>query len=209
MLENTSSKVNSLNKSFILASKSPRRQQLLAQLGYNFECISADIDESIVGGESPYQYVERLARQKAQKVTKNLSSSKKNPCIVLGSDTSVIVDDQILGKPDDLSHCIEILQQLSDRNHQVLTAIAVCCGEKTSSLVIVTEVFFKKLSKEEITRYWQSGEPQDKAGAYGIQGIGGQFVKQITGSYSAVVGLPLYETTQLLAEFGLPTSIQA
>jgi len=119
----------------------------------------------------------------------------------------VVFGTNILGKPASLDECIAILSMLSGNSHQVITAVALVKGERSEVIVVRTEVDFKVLSEEEIIRYWQTGEPQDKAGAYGIQGIAGQFVKQIRGSYSAVVGLPLYETAQLLSLFGVHSSM--
>jgi len=189
----------------ILASKSPRRKELLAQLGYQFTSLSADIDESVKYNEPAEQYVVRLAIEKAVFIAKN----QPDTTLILGSDTSVVFENHILGKPKDLGDCLNQLSMLSNKKHQVITAIAVVKGQQVNSLAVTTDVTFKSLNTEEITRYWHTGEPQDKAGSYGIQGIGGQFVKQIYGSYSAVVGLPLYETAQLLAEFGMPTPINA
>lgn len=193
-----------MKPSLILASQSPRRKELLSQLGYQFQTISADIDESVILEESPGDYVLRLAIAKAQVV----ANGKTSNCVVLGSDTSVVFNHHILGKPENIAQCCQQLLMLSGNTHQVLTAIAAIKGEQVISAVIKTDVTFKSLSLEEVKRYWHTGEPQDKAGSYGIQGIGGQFVTQIKGSYSAVVGLPLYETAKLLAELGLPTSIQ-
>lgn len=192
-------------KKLILASQSPRRRELLAQLGYQFSCCPADIDETVQANELPVEYVERLALEKAQYIAKN----QPDTTLVLGSDTCVVYAEKILGKPENLAQCLEHLTLLSGNKHQVLTAIAVVQGKFSQSLVVSTDVEFKVLSKEEIMNYWQTGEPQDKAGSYGIQGIAGQFVTQINGSYSAVVGLPLYETAQLLAEFAFPTPVQS
>lgn len=194
----------------ILASKSPRRKELLAQLGYEFETANADIDESVKPLESPFDYVQRLAQQKAQAIVKLLPLSEKSQQakIVLGSDTCVVAEGKILGQPKDQADATEQLLALSGKTHDVLTAVAVSSGGQIKSLVVKTEVTFKHLSLSEINAYWKTGEPQDKAGSYGIQGIAGQFVTQIKGSYSAVVGLPLYETAQLLAEFNLPTPVQ-
>ena len=192
-----------MNK-LILASQSPRRKELLAQLGYQFSCCPADIDETEQANETPMQYVERLALEKAQAIAVDQCDNT----LVLGSDTSVVNEGIILGKPKNLAQCIAHLSALSAKTHQVLTSIAVVQGPLSKSLVVCTEVEFKVLSLQEIKNYWATGEPQDKAGSYGIQGIAGQFVKQIKGSYSAVVGLPLYETSTLLAEFSLPTVIQ-
>ncbi|WP_206485132.1 Maf family protein [Thalassotalea sp. G2M2-11] len=190
--------------SLILASQSPRRRELLAQLGYEFACLPANIDESELADETPEQYVERLAREKAQYIANDQSDTT----IILGSDTCVVQDGCILGKPENQQQCLTHLAMLSGRSHLVLTAIAVVQGSLIKSMVISTEVEFKQLTQCEMLNYWRTGEPKDKAGSYGIQGIAGQFVKRITGSYSAVVGLPLCETTQLLAEFGLNSALQ-
>lgn len=192
----------------ILASKSPRRKELLAQLGYTFETANADIDESVKAQETPLAYVERLACEKAQAITKNLLKKNSATTLVLGSDTCVVCQGEILGQPKNKKECIKHLTSLSGNTHQVLTAIAVSCGKVIKSLVVQTDVTFKALTLDEINHYWETQEPQDKAGSYGIQGIAGQFVKHLNGSYSSVVGLPLYETAQLLAEFNLPTPIQ-
>lgn len=188
----------------ILASQSPRRRVLLSQLGYQFTSCPADIDEQVTGEENPQQYVERLAQEKAQYIAKN----QLDTTLVLGSDTCVVYQGEILGKPENLEQCLDFLLALSGNIHQVFTAITVVQGKLSKSVVVSTDVEFKILTAKEIENYWQTGEPQDKAGAYGIQGIGGQFVKRINGSYSAVVGLPLYETAKLLAEFGYCSAVQ-
>lgn len=193
-----------MSNDLILASQSPRRKELLQQLGYHFACLPADIDESVQLNEKPEQYVARLALEKASVVAAIQTGNK----VVLGSDTSVVFGEHILGKPKSLTDCIAILSMLSGKSHRVITAIAVVQGQRKKVQLVVTEVDFKTLNEAEIKRYWQTGEPQDKAGAYGIQGIAGQFVKQIRGSYSAVVGLPLYETAQLLTEFGVVSSMK-
>lgn len=194
--------------SLVLASQSPRRQELLTQIGYTFTCKPANINEDIKGNELPFNYVNRLAIEKAQASFQNIDALQQGSTIVLGSDTSVVYNDCILGKPADIDECIAQLQMLSGNTHQVLTSIAVISKDKVLSDVITTNVTFKVLSLDEIIRYWNTGEPQDKAGSYGIQGIAAQFVTNISGSYSAVVGLPLYETTQLLSKFGVNTPIQ-
>lgn len=193
-----------MSTTLILASQSPRRKELLTQLGYTFQCLPADIDESIQSDENAAQYVARLALEKANAIAQNQANGD---VVVLGSDTCVVFQQHILGKPESLDDCIAILKMLSDNSHQVVTAIAAVQGERSEVIVVTTDVDFKALSTQEITRYWQTGEPQDKAGAYGIQGIAGQFVKQIRGSYSSVVGLPLYETAQLLSSFGVKSLI--
>ena len=194
------------NKKLVLASQSPRREALLSQLGYQFICQPADIDESVFDDEPALNYVVRMAKEKAEVIAQAIKPSLN--CLILGADTCVVNNGEILAKPIDLADCITILKTLSAKKHQVLTAIAVTNGENISHEVIITDVYFKTLTTNEITAYWHTGEPQDKAGAYGIQGIGGQFVRRMEGSYSAVVGLPLYETSQLLAKFGLFSAIQ-
>ncbi len=197
-------------KQLILASQSPRRKELLTQLGYQFTTQAADINESVHGSENAKDYVLRLAREKAHAVFSTLPTQQKSQSIVIGSDTSVVIDGDILGKPANEAECIATLLRLESKQHQVLTAIAVVSQQKkikTISKLIETQVQFKALTLDEIKRYWQTGEPCDKAGSYAIQGIGGQFVTTIKGSYSAVVGLPLYETVQLLAQVGLPSNL--
>ncbi|WP_210725620.1 Maf family protein [Candidatus Colwellia aromaticivorans] len=200
-------------KQLILASQSPRRKTLLGQLGYQFSTLVADIDESVCDHENAKDYVLRLAQEKALTIFHTLAHDQQKQSLVLGADTCVVIDGNILGKPANEAECIETLLRLENKQHQVFTAIAVAGYEavdKTDlrSKIIETQVGFKALTLSEIKRYWQTGEPCDKAGSYAIQGIGGQFVTTINGSYSAVVGLPLYETALLLANSGLPTTIQ-
>ena len=197
----------------VLASQSPRRQELLAQLGYQFICQGADLDESIKPNEQPADYVVRLAQEKALEVLATLKKQTLEQAVatnylVLGSDTAVVFEHNILGKPADFADCQRMLSLLSGNKHQVYTAIALVSEGKVSIKTIVTDVYFKALSEREIANYWQTGEPQDKAGSYGIQGIAGQFIEKIVGSYSSVVGLPLFETTELLNEHGLPSAMQ-
>ena len=201
-------------KQLILASQSPRRKSLLAQLGYQFTTQAADIDESVQSNETAKNYVLRLAQQKAKVIFATLSAQQQEESVVIGSDTSVVIEGEILGKPLNEADCIATLLRLENKQHQVLTAIAVVSQDQankneTMSQLVETQVQFKALTVDEIKRYWQTGEPCDKAGSYAIQGIGGQFVTTIKGSYSAVVGLPLYETAQLLAQVGLPTNLVA
>ncbi|PKI13286.1 Maf family protein [Colwellia sp. 12G3] len=193
----------------ILASQSPRRRELLTQLGYQFSVQASDIDETEEQAELAHNYVLRLAKQKAQHVFDLLPEAEQAYTFVLGSDTSVVFNDKVLGKPHSEEECINTLSLLSDNQHQVLTAIALVSKNSVKGQVITTEVVFKTLTTAEISAYWLTGEPQDKAGSYGIQGIAGQFVKTINGSYSAVVGLPLYETAQLLTNAGFIGSIHA
>jgi septum formation protein len=180
-----------------LASNSPRRAQLLKQIGVPFAVINASIKEERAEGESAENYVLRLALEKAQAGFKK--SERRNA--VLGADTIVIIDQQILEKPTDQLDAKKMLQLLSGRTHQVLTAIAIVNAQFSKTQLVKTDVSFKVLSEQEMNDYWSTGEPKDKAAGYAIQGIAGKFVTNINGSYSAVVGLPLYETEQLIKEF--------
>jgi len=184
----------------ILASASPRRKELLTQIGVRFDVSPVDICEDVLSGESPEHYVQRLACEKALECFNH--TDKTIP--VLGSDTTVVLDTQIMGKPRDRSESLEMLLALSGRTHQVMTAVAVVTSERTDSVVVKTDVCFKELSREECESYWWTGEPLDKAGSYGIQGMGAVFVESIKGSYSSVVGLPLAETAQLLTRVNVP-----
>ena len=167
-----------------------------------FAAVSADIDETPLHQESPPAYVERLARGKARAGYDAVVS--ENPFCVLGADTAVVLDGKILGKPLDEADACAMLMMLSGGEHQVLTAIAVLDGERCESRVITSQVRFRDISRDEAAAYWASGEPRDKAGGYGIQGLGAVFVAGLAGSYSAVVGLPLCETFELLGHFGIP-----
>lgn len=186
----------------ILASQSPRRAHLLRQINLPFEQIPVEIDESPLSGELPQPYVLRLAEQKAAQGWKQNGQHHKHT-LVLGADTVVVADNHILGKPVDQQDSARMLRLLSGNEHQVLTAIAVTNGHTMQSILVPTVVKFCVLSQAQMDWYWQTGEPTDKAGSYAIQGLGGQFVTHIRGSYSAVVGLPLYETHQLLSKMGL------
>ena len=182
----------------VLASQSPRRRELLTQIGLEFEVEPADIDERPRSGEAPRDYVLRMAREKADTVATRVSSGT----IVLGSDTSVVLGSTILGKPSGMDEAVEHLMALSDRTHQVMTAIAVA-GAYQAERLVVSDVTFKSLTEEECLAYCATGESMDKAGSYGIQGFGAVFVSHLAGSYSAVMGLPLFETAQLLGEAGV------
>ena len=182
-----------------LASSSPRRRELLAQLGVAFETIIADIDESLQPGETADAYVCRMAGGKTTAALERLPA-RRAP--VLGADTIVVVDRQILGKPTNQESAVTMLHRLSGRAHDVLTAVAISDGERKSVAVSRTVVTFRDLSDAEINAYWATGEPRDKAGGYGIQGLGAVFIETIHGSYSGVMGLPLFETASLLNAFG-------
>ncbi len=185
-----------------LASASPRRRELLQQIQVPYALLPVDIDESPLPGEEPEQHVQRLARQKA---VAGFALQPRRPA--LGSDTIVVIDKQILGKPADRQHGIEMLSKLSGRSHQVMTAVALCSEGKQSCVLSTSEVHFCELSAAQIEAYWQTGEPLDKAGAYAIQGLAAQFIVAISGSYSGIMGLPLYETAELLKQHGVYTSI--
>ena len=161
----------------------------------------ANIDETPKVGEQPADYVARLAFEKAANIADSIiadSTEDKTPFAVLGSDTSVVIDGKILGKPEDFNDFADMMNLLSGNCHQVMTAISVVTHQTSETQVIVADVYFASLTEQDIKAYWETGEPQDKAGGYGIQGIAGKFVTKINGSYSAIVGLPLYETDQLL-----------
>ncbi|QJI30998.1 septum formation inhibitor Maf [Pseudomonas sp. ADAK18] len=185
-----------------LASGSPRRRELLTQIGVPFTVVGAAIDETPLTDESAVSYVERLARGKAAAGRAALSDTSE--ACVLGADTAVILDGQILGKPLDQADALAMLLALSDREHEVLTAIALLDGQRCETRLVSSRVRFRKISADEATTYWHSGEPQDKAGGYAIQGLGAVFVAGLNGSYSAVVGLPVCETAELLGQFGIP-----
>ena len=196
------------SKQLVLASQSPRRVELLTQIGLTFIQKPADIDETPAAGEAPLDYVVRMAKEKAQQVyqlqnEKAQSNGAKVDMVVLGSDTIGECAGTILVKPTDYSDFCAMMQMMSGQSHFVHTAIAIQTQDRLEAMSVTTEVEFARLSEAQIRWYWQSGEPQDKAGGYGIQGLGAQFVKQIKGSYSAVVGLPLYETITLLDKVGI------
>jgi len=180
-----------------LASGSPRRRELLAVLEYTFERVVTDVAEQQEAGEAPADYVVRLACEKAQAGVKVAPQDLP----VLGADTIVVLDGQVLEKPRDEAHAAQMLAALSGRQHQVMTAIALADRQTHRSTLVVTDVTFRSLSAEDIQHYILSGEPMDKAGSYGIQGKGGCFVREIRGSYYAVMGLPLVETQELFNEF--------
>lgn len=191
----------STKPSLYLASASPRRQELLQQLGLKYTLLAQDIDETIGDQETAESYVNRMALEKAQAGL--LDSRYSLPLPVLAADTCVVCDGAVLGKPAGAESALMMLSLLSGRQHQVLTAICVSTQELSRQVLVSTAVCFRKISEDEMLAYWHSGEPLDKAGAYAIQGKGAMFVSRIEGSYSAVVGLPLFETMLLLADFGL------
>jgi septum formation protein len=184
----------------ILASGSPRRRELLTQAGLTFKVEVADIDESVQPGETPAKYVQRLAVEKAQAVWERHKHEDESDdlIVVLGADTTVVLDGEILGKPADIADARHMLERLAGRNHQVLTGIAAISRNATVSEVEITQVFFDLINDRELVEYLASGEPMDKAGAYAIQGRAARWIPRIEGCYFNVVGLPLALVTQLL-----------
>lgn len=177
----------------ILASSSPRRQELLQQLGLQFAIHSPEIDESLMADETAPDYVRRLAQQKAQAVL-----AKYPDAVVIAADTTLSLAGQIMGKPENKQHAFQIWSMLSGRWHSVFTGVCVATQAQIQHIVVETRVEFQTLSLEEMQRYWATNEPLGKAGGYAIQGIAAQYIPRIEGSYSNVVGLPLHETVQLL-----------
>ncbi|MEO9654772.1 Maf family protein [Marinomonas sp.] len=191
----------------VLASASPRRKELLSLIVPSFDVLPADIDETPLKDETAETYVIRMAKEKAKASLGRYKQARPSiqKTVFIASDTSVVIDGEILGKPQDIAEAKVMLRKLSGRSHQVMTSICLC-DQNLDQLVaenIVTQVSFRSISDVEIEQYWRTGEPVDKAGSYAIQGLGSLFVTHMSGSYSAVVGLPLYETSQLLTQFGI------
>ncbi|MEX0941371.1 MAG: Maf family protein [Pseudomonadales bacterium] len=184
-----------------LASGSPRRMDLLRQLGLEFRVLVPEVDEGVLPGESAEAYVARMSGEKSRKARLGLAAGESG--VVLSADTVVVVDDEIFGKPAQRQEALSMLQRLSGRAHRVMTAVTVAQGTREISFSVETIVTFRQLSVKECEAYWLTGEPADKAGAYGIQGLGAILVESINGSYSNVVGLPLMETTLALREFDI------
>ncbi len=183
----------------VLASQSPRRRELLGKMGLEFTTKAPEIDETALSGLPARQLVEALSREKAL-----WAARREDPeAIVIGSDTVVVRDGEILGKPASPAQAEEMLASLSGRSHEVCTGVTVCQGDRVVSQVEVTQVTFRHLTPQEIARYVRTGEPMDKAGAYGIQGLGALLVEGIQGDYSAVVGLPVCRLGRILLDFGV------
>lgn len=182
----------------ILASASPRRRELLDQIHIAYRVYPLDIDETPLPDEAPLAYVQRLAAEKSAAAVAQLGDSLP----VLAADTAVVLDDVIMGKPKDRDDALAMLRQLSGKMHRVYSAVSLR-GQEHGEAVSITEVTFRPLTENEIAAYWHSGEPADKAGSYAIQGLGGVFVAAINGSFSGVVGLPLFETAELLSRQGI------
>lgn len=194
-----------------LASASPRRQALLAQIGLSVQTVPQAVPEQRLGQESPENYVQRLALEKARAGLASLEETRLRP--VLGADTAVVLGDEIFGKPAHEAEALAMLGRLSGRTHRVLSAVAVVGGgilgqDKASQVTEAvrmneSRVRFRDLTEAECRAYWRTGEPADKAGAYGIQGMAALFIEHLEGSYSGVMGLPLFETGELLRQFGI------
>ncbi len=182
----------------VLASSSPRRHELLKLIGVDHEVIPAHADESHIPGEKPDAHAERLARTKSEAIAAGRGES-----LVIGADTIVVVDQHIFGKPRDVADAARMLRMLSNRSHVVMTAVAVTYGGRTVSLVEEVTVSFRDLTEDEVARYIATGEPMDKAGAYGIQGYGATIVRRIEGDYFAVMGLSLVRLVELMAQLGV------
>ena len=183
----------------VLASQSPRRRELLGKMGLEFTTKSPEIDEEAIHGLPAQELVKTLSREKAL----HIAQGEDPDTIVIGSDTVVVLDGEILGKPASVGQAEEMITALSGRSHEVCTGVTVCQGEKVVSQVEVTQVTFRSLTPEEVRRYVQTGEPMDKAGAYGIQGYGALLVEGIQGDYSSVVGLPVCRLGRMLLAFGV------
>ncbi len=180
-----------------LASSSPRRRQILEALGLEFTAAGADVDETPVAGEPAEAMVLRLAEAKAR------AGGGDAATVVIGADTAVVLDGTMFGKPRGRADALAMLAALSGRRHRVLTGVAVKSPQGITSVLSMSEVEFREIDPDEAQAYWQSGEPADKAGAYAVQGLGGVFVASIAGSYSGIVGLPVFETTALLKRAGI------
>lgn len=184
-----------------LASGSPRRRELLAQIGVTFDVLKINIDESLKTGESPEAYVQRVAisKAKAGQILREQLALSERP--ILAADTSVVVDDDILGKPANQSEARQFIKRLSGRQHQVISAVALATDKSIKVRSQLSNVRFARLSEAEIDWYVSTGEGKDKAGAYAVQGLAAQFIEYIEGSYAGIMGLPLYETRQLLQDY--------
>lgn len=200
------------NPRLYLASRSPRRRELLTQMGILFDTLAFrspprqddDVDETAHDGEAALVYVERVARLKAEHGWRTVEMRRLMPQLVLAADTTLEFQGEIIGKPTDAGDARAILRRLSGQTHRVLTSVAVAFEDRIESAISISDVTFGAISETEIRRYVATGEPMDKAGAYGIQGRAGMFVEHLSGSYSGVMGLPLYETGVLLKRFGFP-----
>ena len=184
----------------ILASASPRRAELLDQINVSYRSQAVDIDESCLANESAETLVQRLAKEKAEAI---VFANGEAQIPVLGSDTLGLLKGQLLVKPKDYNHAHQMLSKMSGNTHEILSAVAILHQGKTTIRLNRNRVFFRPINDAEIKAYWDTGEPQDKAGAYAVQGLGATFIKRIEGSYSGIMGLPLFETCELLSKVGI------
>ncbi|HTM63085.1 MAG TPA: Maf family protein [Gammaproteobacteria bacterium] len=182
-----------------LASASPRRRELLSQIGLSFAVLSTDVAENIIPGETPEKHALRLAIAKAEAGWESPERTENKP--VLGADTIVVLGDLILGKPKNKADSVRMLGMLSGKKHEVITAVAVKQGDKIVSTCVISHVWFREISQQEAQVYWETNEPADKAGSYAIQGKAAVFIEKMEGSYSGIMGLPLFESVALLNEF--------
>ena len=200
----TEVRCNMKRLAFVLASASPRRRELLSGIGLAFDIDKPDIEESPFRGETASDYVRRLAGEKARTVLQRQSNR-----LILAADTTVVIDGDILEKPKSKDEGVEMLQRLSGTRHQVMTGVSIINDDRESSFVSTSYVIFRALAEDEILWYWNTGEPRDKAGGYGLQGAGGAFIEAINGSYSNVIGLPLAETVSSLRSFGVKVMLNS
>ena len=185
--------------SIYLASASPRRRELLAQIGVHFELLRVDVPEQLRAAERPDDFVRRLASDKAAAGRRHCREAGLPPLPVLGADTAVVVDQLILGKPIDMAEGLAMLRLLAGREHQVYSGVALTDGGRTETAINISRVRFRDLDEAEMQAYWDTGEGHDKAGCYAVQGLAAQFIESIEGSYSGIMGLPLFETANLLS----------
>ena len=187
-----------------LASQSPRRRELLVQLIATFSVLDVDVPEQRRNAETPHAYVERVARDKARAGLAMLAAGDRDAAVVLGSDTEVVLDGEVFGKPRDADNSVQMLRRLSGRTHEVISAVWLVSRDRELGNVCVSQVRFTTLDAATIAAYVATGEPFGKAGGYAIQGRGAALIEHLQGSYSGVMGLPLFETARLLREFGVP-----
>ncbi len=197
----TDAQSDATDPDIFLASASPRRAELLERMGVRFRTVPQAVEERIEPDETPEVFVIRLALEKARAGLRARPAGATAP--VLGADTAVVIDDEILGKPADRDQALTMLDRLAGRTHRVVTGVALLDEDREMTRLSLSMVTLRELAGAEKAAYWQSGEPADKAGAYAIQGRGGVFIEQLEGSYSGVMGLPLFETHDLLGEFGI------
>ncbi|HEC12244.1 MAG TPA: septum formation inhibitor Maf [Acidiferrobacteraceae bacterium] len=192
-----------MQPSLYLASRSPRRQELLRQMGIEFEVFVVDVPEHPAKGETAEHFVTRMAQEKSSAANTQISKQGMVIMPILGADTCVVIDGEILGKPRNRTHGIDMLRRLSGTTHEVMTAVNINADDRDYGVLSLSKVSFDRLSDQDVVRYWDSGEPMDKAGGYGIQGRAAAFISRLEGSYTGVVGLPLFEVSSLFKKIGI------